>query len=269
MRIVVPIKTVPDPGEEIELTADQTGIDREFLKFGISEWDAQALEEALLIKDVTGAEVVAVGLAGDPDIDQELYTALAKGADLAVRIVVPSDDRPAELGPRAGERGALLAAYLTGESADLVLTGVQAVNDIDGQLPPLLAARLGQPQVSVAIGVEAAGSGELAVLVRQEFAGGRTHQLSVALSAVIGVQTARQAPRYAPVSRARQAMAAGGLRDVEVAGAAAAGPAPVVRRVYLPERSGQAQMLTGSAAEVAGAIAALLRDRGLVKGAAR
>ena len=90
MRIVVPMRAVPDLVEEIELTADETGIDREYLTFVLSEWDAQALEEALLLKDSSGAEVVAVGLADDPEIDQVLYTALAKGADAAVKITYSS-----------------------------------------------------------------------------------------------------------------------------------------------------------------------------------
>lgn len=257
MRIVVPIKAVPDLAEEIEFTADQAGIDREYLKFVVSEWDAQALEEALLIKDASGAEVVAVGLASDPDIDQALYTAIAKGADAAVK--VSGGDKEMVM---TGDRAALLAGYLAAEPADLVITGVQAADDIDGQLPPMLAAHLGQPHVSVVIGVEAADGG---VTVRQEFAGGRVHELAVRLPAVVGVQAARQAPRYAPITRIRQAMQAGGLRDV-TAEPAASGPVPVVRRVFRPERTSHAQMLTGSADDVAGAIADLLRGRGLVKG---
>ncbi|MDA8324001.1 MAG: electron transfer flavoprotein subunit beta/FixA family protein [Actinomycetota bacterium] len=257
MRIVVPMKAVPDLVEEIELTPDETDIDREYLKFVLSEWDTQALEEALLIKDAVGAEVVAVGLATDPDIDQALYTALAKGADAAVKLSGGPEDATA-----TGVRAALLAGYLAAEPADLVITGVQAADDIDGQLPPMLAAHLGQPHVSVVIAVEAADGG---VLVRQEFAGGRTHQLMVRTPAVIGIQAARQAPRYAPITRIRQAMAAGGLREVTAEPAAAAA-APVVRRMYRPEQTSHAQMLTGSADEVAEAIAGLLRDRGLVKG---
>jgi electron transfer flavoprotein beta subunit len=257
VRIVVPIKAVPDLVEEIELTSDETDIDREFLKFVVSEWDTQALEEALLVKDATGAEVVAVGLASDPEIDQALYTALAKGADSAVKVT--GGDGQTKL---TGDRAALLAGYLTAEPADLVMTGVQAADDLDGQLPPMLAAHLGQPHVSVVVAVEAADGG---VIVRQEFAGGRVHELKVGLPAVIGVQAARQAPRYAPISRIRQAMQAGGLREV-AADPAAPAPAPLVRRMFRPEQTSHAQMLTGTADDVAGAIADLLRDRGLVKG---
>jgi electron transfer flavoprotein beta subunit len=257
VRIVVPIKAVPDLVEEIELTPDESDIDREFLNFVVSEWDAQALEEALLIKDASGAQVVAVGLACDPDIDQALYTAIAKGADSAVKLTGGADGSKL-----TGDRAALLAGYLAAERADLVITGVQAADDVDGQLPPALAAHLGLPHVSVVVGIQATDTG---VSVRQEFAGGRVHELVVRLPAVIGVQAARQAPRYAPITRIRQAMQAGGLREVAVDPAAAA-PAPGVRRMFRPEQSSHAQMLTGSADDVAAAIADLLRGRGLVKG---
>jgi electron transfer flavoprotein beta subunit len=259
VRIVVPVKAVPDLVEEIEFTADETGIDRDYLKFVISEWDAQALEEALLVKDSSGADVTVVGLASDPDIDQALYTALAKGADSAVKITDGGDGTLL-----TGDRAALLAGYLAAEPADLVITGVQAADDIDGQLPPMLAAYLGQPHVSVAVGVTAADG---AITVRQEFAAGRVHELRVELPAVIGVQAARQAPRYAPISRIRQAMQAGGLREA-TADPAQAAPAPAVRRMFRPEQATHAEMLTGRADEVAEAIADLLRSRGLVKGGA-
>ncbi len=256
VRIVVPVKAVPDLVEEIELTPDETDIDREFLKFVLNEWDAQALEEALLVKDATGAEVVVVGLHEDPDIDQALYTAIAKGADSAVKI------SGGEGSTRTSDRAAVFAGYLSAEPADLVLTGVQAADDLDGQLPPMLAAHLGLPHVSVVVGVQANGN---AVTIRQEFAGGRSHELEVSLPAVVGVQAARQAPRYAPISRIRQAMQAGGLREVD-ASPGTTGPSLTVRRMYRPEAAGHAEMLTGNADEVAAKIADLLRGRGLMKG---
>ncbi len=263
MRIVVPMKAVPDLVEEIELTADETGIDGEYLTFVVSEWDAQALEEALLLKDAGGAEVVAVGLAGDRDIDQVLYTALAKGADAAVKVAGAGAAGPSGSGGiRTADRAALLAEYLAAQPADLVITGVQAADDLDGQLPPRLAALLDLPHVSVAVSVEGAGG---SVIVRQEFSAGRSHELQVQLPAVIGLQSARQAPRYAPITRIRQAMQAGGLAEVAVSPRAAGGGL-VVRRMHQPEETGHAEMLTGNAADVADQIVGLLRARGLVKG---
>ena len=109
-----------------------------------------------------------------------------------------------------------------------MITGVQAADDLDGQLPSRLAALLDLPHVSVVVGVEVGRGpgwpdedGGASVTVRQEFAGGRCHELEVQLPAVIGVQSARQAPRYAPITRIRQAMSAGGLSEVAVPARAA------------------------------------------------
>ena len=55
MRIVVPIKQTPDLVEELELNDDATDVDREFLKFVLSEWDDQAIEE---VKRLTGRLIV-------------------------------------------------------------------------------------------------------------------------------------------------------------------------------------------------------------------
>ena len=207
MRIVVPVKAVPDLVEEIELNEDETGIDSEYLTFVLGEWDSQALEEALLLKDAVGAEVVAVGLADDPEVDQILYTALAKGADAAVKLADASGAAPAgPAGVRIAHRAALLAGYLAAQPADLVISGVQAADDLEGQLPPMLGALVDLPHVSVAVSVEVDGA---SAIVRQEFAGGRSHELQVKMPAVIGVQSARQAPRYAPITRIKQAMQAG------------------------------------------------------------
>ncbi|NKQ54381.1 electron transfer flavoprotein subunit beta/FixA family protein [Amycolatopsis sp. K13G38] len=252
MRIVVAMKAVPDLVEEIELTPDETGIDREYLKFVLNEWDDQALEEALLVKDATGAEVIAVGLAEDPDIEQALYTAIAKGADGAVKLSGGGLDTHA--------RAAAFAAYLAEEPADLVLTGVQAPDDLDGQLAPMLAARLGWRHVSVVVGVTVRDGN---LVVRQEFSGGRSHELELPTPAVIGLQASRETPRYAPITRIRQAMQAGGLREVTVG--AAESPGLPVRRMYRPEQTGHAEMFSGSTEDVAGKIIELLRERGIVK----
>lgn len=254
MRIVVPIKQVPDLVEELELSSDGTDVDREFLKFVVNEFDDHALEEALLVKEAGDAEVVVVGF-DEPDIDQALYTAIAKGADRAVKLTGAGD------GPIDGHaRAAVLAGWLAGQDADLVLSGVQAADDLDGQLVPLLAARMGLPHASVVVAVDAK---EGIARVRQEFSGGASADLEIKLPAVIGVQAARQAPRYASITRIRQVMQAGGIEETAVS-AASDGPSLTVRRLYPPEQTGHAEMLEGSPAEVADRIIELVRAKGLL-----
>lgn len=253
MRIVVPIKQVPDVAEELELASDETDVEREFLSFVMSEFDGQALEEAVLLKEAAGGEVVVVAL-DEPDVDQALATALAKGADRAVKLTGGGEGWIS-----SHSRAGVVAEWLRGENADLVLCGVQAVDDLDGQLPARLGPLLGRPHASVVVGVEVRDG---VAAVQQDFGGGRVNELELRLPAVLGVQTASQPPRYVPISRIRQAMQEGTIEE-QAATAAAAETGITVRRLYEPEQADQAEMLAGNADEVADRIVELIRARGL------
>jgi electron transfer flavoprotein beta subunit len=118
MHIVVALKQTVDLVEELEVSDDGTDVEREYLTFKLNEWDEQALEEALLLKDQAGATVTAVAL-DETDVEQSLYSALAKGADRAVKLTGDFDR-----GIPSHERAAILAEYLQAEQYDLVLIGV-------------------------------------------------------------------------------------------------------------------------------------------------
>src|ERR1051325_125788 len=83
MNIAVAIRLMPKPGEELELDASGTDIDREYVDMTICDFDDQALEEAVLIKDATGATVTAVGLKADGS-EEALRVAYARGAGRVV-----------------------------------------------------------------------------------------------------------------------------------------------------------------------------------------
>jgi electron transfer flavoprotein beta subunit len=258
MRIVVLLKQIPDLVEEFEIDGDGTDIDRDFLTFLLNEFDNHALEEALLIKDATGAAVDVVSL-DDAEIDQALFTALAKGADRAIKLMGCDSE---ENWVDSHTRAAVFAQWLGGETYDLVLTGVQAADDLDGQLAPLLGATLGLPHVSVVVGVDVSDG---TARVSQEFAGGVVAELDVTLPAVIGVQAARAEPRYAAISKIRQAQQEGSLDEVDI-DPPEAGGGLTVRRMYPPEQTDRAEMLSGSDEEIADRIIDLIRERGLLQG---
>lgn len=255
MNIVVTVKQVPDLVEDLEIDTSGRSLDRDWLKFKMNEFDEHALEQALLLKEAHGGQVTVVGVdAGE--IDDTLYTALAKGADRAVKIVGDF-----EAGLSSHQAARLLAGAIRGMDYDLVLTGVQAVDDLDGQVGPLLAAALGVPAVSVVAGVTLDGK---TATVKKEFAGGLVAELEVDLPAVLGIQAAAQPPRYAPVSRVRQVMKTAVIEEVE---AGDAGPAGVeVRRMFKPEAAGRAEMIEGGPEDVAERIVAILREKGILKG---
>lgn len=255
MHIAVVLKQVPDLVEELEIDSGGKDLDRSFVKMKLNEFDDHALEQAVLLKESSGAKVTAVAVAAE-GVDQVLYAAKARGADAAVKVEAGEELLDSRRAASA------IAESIKQLSPDLVLTGVQAADDLFGQTAPFLAAALGWPHVSVVSGVEVAGGN---VRVHQEYSGGRTATIEVDLPAVIGVQAAPQPPRYVPVSKLRQAMAAGALESAS--GVAPAAPAGVaVIGVAKPESGRGAEMLSGSAAEVADRIAALLAERGLARG---
>jgi len=255
MEIVVPVKMVPDLVEELEVDAEGRDLDRSFLKLRLNEFDEHAVEEALLLKERHGGRVAVVAL-DTAEVDEALYTCLAKGADRAIK--VPGDFAA---GVSSHAAAAALASVIRGLPHDLILTGVQAADDRDGQVGILLAEALGLPHVSVVSGVEPVG--ERAVTARQEYAGGVMAEFEVDLPCVLGIQAAREAPRYAPVSKVRQVMKTVTLEEVPAAGELP-GPGSTVVRLARPERGGGAQVLEGSPEEVADRLVSILRDKGFV-----
>ena len=252
MNIAVAVRLMPKAGEELELDPSGTDIDREYVEQAITDFDDQALEEAVLIKEATGATVTAVGLASD-GIDQALRVAYARGAD---RVVVVD---AGELDPYDTRTAALAFAEAFRElSPDLVLVGVQTPYDIFGQTAPLVAVALGWPQANVVVKV---GVADGTARVEQEYAGGHLAVLGLRLPAVIGVQSASQPPRYVSMTRLRQAMTEASPESLSVSVAPAA-RAPQLVALARPEAKGHATMLDGDAEEVAAKIVAVLREQG-------
>jgi len=259
MRILVPVKQVPDLVEDLEVGPDGVSLDQDLVKYVLNEFDDHALEEALQLKETDSVtEVVAIALDYG-DVDQVLFTCLAKGADRAIKVEGAFGSSPdSHTAARA------LAATLRDLQFDLVLTGVQAIDDLDGQVGPLLATLLELPHVSVATHLALDADGRT-LSVQQEYGAGVTAELQVDLPAVIGVQAARATPRYASVSRVRQLMRSAELETVS-ADVSAAGTRLQVERLFKPTSTTHAEMLKGSPAAVADAIARLLQERGVLRG---
>ena len=255
MNIIVPIKQVPNLTDELEINAEGTHLDHDTLQYVLNEFDEHAIEEAVLTKEVTGGSVTVLGVDTTGELDGALHAALAKGADKAMKI---AGDFPR--GTDSHTQAKLLADAIQGLSPHLVLTGVQAADDRDGQIGPMIAAHLGLPYVGVVTGV---AMKEGKAVVHKEYAGGVMAEFEVALPTVIGVQAAHQPPRYAPVSKIRQMAKTAHIE--EVTGGAAAGAGSTVRRMFKPESAGHAELWDGGPEEVAQKIVALIAEKGLLK----
>lgn len=247
MKISVLLKQVPDLVEDLEVAADGRSLDEDAVKWKLNEFDDHALEEALLLKEASGGSVTVMAFDG-PEADRILFTALAKGADRALKIG----------GAGAGgnvEGAQRFAGVLRDRPADLILTGVQAADDRDGQLGPMVAAALGLPAVSVVTGI---GLLEGRVSLHKEYAGGVMAEFEVDLPAVLGVQAARQPPRYAPVSKVRQVQQSAKIETVPGKSGTGAEGLRIVQMTP-PEMGKGAQML-----ESVEELLAVLQSKGAV-----
>jgi electron transfer flavoprotein beta subunit len=184
MKIAVCVKQVPEGARRLD--PETKRLDRSG-EGALNPFDANAVEEALRLKDAGGeGEIVLVSL-GPAKAQDALRKALAMGADRAVLV---SDEGAA--GADLVATSAVLAKSLEREGVDLVLFGQQA-NDSDGAvLWAAVADRLRLPVVSQAAEVTHA-DGKLTVKRQTEFG---YDVIEVPLPAVVAVSDAINEPRY-------------------------------------------------------------------------
>ena len=255
MNIIVAIKHVPSLVDELELNDDGTDLDFDSIDFTLNEWDEQAIEEAVLIKEAGGGTVTVVGVDLIEELDGILHTALAKGVDQVAKIV--GDFEP---GVDSHTQAQLLVDAIKDMSPDIILSGVQAPDDRDGQIPPMLAAHLDMPYVGVVTGVTVAGG---QATIHKEYAGGVMAEFEVELPMVVGIQAASQPPRYAPISKVRQMAKTATIDEIE-ADDDVPGAGSTVRQMAPPVSTGHAEMIEGEAEEVAEKLVEIIKERGLL-----
>ncbi|MBW4839565.1 MAG: electron transfer flavoprotein subunit beta/FixA family protein [Paenibacillaceae bacterium] len=182
-HVVVILKQTFDTEEKIVITDGKVSEDG--VKFVINPYDEYAVEEALRLKEAHGVSVTVVS-AGPDRAAEALRTALAMGADEAVRIATEAI--------HTDEYGIsrLLAAFLQTQSYDLILGGNFSVDNGAGQVAVRLAKLLDLPHVSSI--TELTVNGEQATVVRD--AEGDAETLEVKLPALLTAQQGLNEPRY-------------------------------------------------------------------------
>ena len=152
MKILVPIKRVPDPTQKAKLKDGH--IDLAGASWIVNTFDEYAVETALRLLEngegptrIAGSEIVVVSLAPE-DAGKEIRNCLAMGADRAIHVVA-SDP---ELDSLAVVK--VLAAIIAVEKPDLVVMGKQAVDGDANQVGQMLAGKLGWPQATFAASIE-------------------------------------------------------------------------------------------------------------------
>ncbi|HEX3454671.1 MAG TPA: electron transfer flavoprotein subunit beta/FixA family protein, partial [Gaiellaceae bacterium] len=186
MKIAVCVKVVPGPGVAKKIDPQTKRLDRSG-EAAVNGFDANAIEEALRIKEGSGeGEVVLVSVGPERSLES-MRRSLAMGADRAVLV---ADEGAA--GSDLVATSYLLAAALEREQPDLVLFGQQASDSDGAVLWAAVAERLKRPLVSQASELTV-GDGKVQVKRQTEFGYDR---IEAPLPAVVAVSDAINEPRY-------------------------------------------------------------------------
>ncbi len=186
MKIITTIKRTPQRDTRMKLTAEG-GLVADQIQYEVNPFDELGIEEALVIRDKFGGEVVALAVGPDA-AGEQLQTALAMGADRALRVATDEELDPLQT-------ATALAAAIRREEPDLVLMGKLAIDSENGQITLMLAELLDWPHASFASEI-AIDSDAKKARVTCEVDGG-LELLEVEFPAVITTDLRLNEPRYA------------------------------------------------------------------------
>jgi electron transfer flavoprotein beta subunit len=253
-EIVVIARLVPDLVEELEIAPSGKALDLSWLRVIINESDNHAIEQAIILKERSDATVTIISPEAE-GVEDMLFTTAAKGADRLIKLTGIGEEKPTNL-----SLAQTLAANIKEMNPDLVLTGVQAHDDITGDLAPQLADLLDMPYVGYISGVSLDDGKAKAF---KEYPGGVLAEMEINLPAVLGIQSSEDPPRYVAISKVRQIMNSTSIEEIS-SDELMTESEVVINRMFLPEAVERAEMLKGDEEEVAIKLTSILQDLGLL-----
>jgi electron transfer flavoprotein beta subunit len=245
MKIIVLMKQVASKDAILRINKEGTWIEEGDLSFEVNESDGYALEEALRVREKLGGEVIVCSM-GPQRAKSVIKDALARGADRAIHVV---GDNLGHLSPYAA--ASALVEAIREQQPDLIMTGLQSDDYGYAQTGVIVAELLGMPHATIVIEVDASGD---KLRVKRELESGWYQWYSMPTPALLTIQSGISQIRYATL---KGIMAAKKKEINEVVPPSEVVSRPShqqLKRVYLPQKSKQTQLL-GNGDAKAGAVA--------------
>lgn len=152
MKIIVCVKQVPDT-TEVKIDKKTNTLIREGVPSILNPDDANALEQALALKDTLSDVTVTVLSMGPPQADVMLRECLAMGADEAILL----SDRAFGGSDTWATSNALAAAIRKIGEYDIIFAGRQAIDGDTAQVGPQISEKLDIPQITYVEDMELIG----------------------------------------------------------------------------------------------------------------
>ncbi|MDO4869464.1 MAG: electron transfer flavoprotein subunit beta/FixA family protein [Bacillota bacterium] len=214
-NIIVCAKQVPDTNV-IKINPKTGTLIRDGVPSILNNDDANALEEALKIKDKFDDVHITVITMGPPQANDLLFECIAKGADEGILV----SDRAVGGSDTWATSNTLEAAVKKwvkeNGDYDLIFTGRQAIDGDTAQVGPQLAEKLGLPQVSYVEEFEIADDRK-SVTVKRQLEDGY-ELIEVALPCLLTTIKELNTPRYMTISGiyGEKEMKVWNAKDIEV-----------------------------------------------------
>jgi electron transfer flavoprotein beta subunit len=258
MNIAVCVKQVP-VSNNVSVDPITHSLVRDSAENMLNPADANALEEAIALREEHGGRVVAFTM-GPPSAEKSLRAAFAMGADDAVLIT----DR-AFAGADTVATARVLAESVKRRGAfDLIMTGSESSDGATGQVGPMLAEYLALPHLTEVRHIELAETGRLRVL--KKFKNGFL-RAEVRLPALLTVSYGCNEPRLptflSQINANKKSVPAYTNKELDLPPGMTglAGSPTEVIDTFSPERRKRAEFLSGTPEEIAGKILALIEKK--------
>ncbi|MBN2298182.1 MAG: electron transfer flavoprotein subunit beta/FixA family protein [Deltaproteobacteria bacterium] len=258
MNILVCVKQVPDSADTISVSEDSSRIMyNDGTVFRLNRYDEFALEEALLVKECfPGSRVDAISV-GPERVRQAVRKALETGADHGIHVRVESDEYVSPL-----TRASLIAGFARTRGYDLILTGIMAEDDMECQVGQILAEKLSFACATSVMFQEISGD-EKTIYVEREIEGGVRECITLAMPALLTIQSGINTPRYPSLSNVMRARS----QEIEVADPQPADSLSMERSIIglgYPKDAGTGEFLEGTPSDKARELLGILHELSMI-----
>ncbi|KGO14210.1 electron transfer flavoprotein subunit beta [Clostridium botulinum] len=261
MRIVVCVKQVPDT-TEVKIDPKTGTLIREGVPSILNPDDANALEEALKMKDKDKNVTVSVVSMGPPQAEVMLRECLAMGADEAYLV----SDRAFAGSDTWATSKVIASAIRKIGNYDIIFAGRQAIDGDTAQVGPQISEKLGIPQVTYVQDFEMDGD---KITVQRQLEDGY-EIIKVERPALLTAVSSLNEPRYMAVDKIFDAykkeikiLTIDNL-DIDKDGVGLKASPTKVFRSFTPAPKGKGVMLEGSAEEMVEKLVVSLKQKHII-----
>jgi electron transfer flavoprotein beta subunit len=160
------------------------------------------------------------------------------------------------------ETAAWIAEYARRKRYDLILAGAMSEDNMQGQVGPMIARRLGLPCATAVISEKIAPD-KKSIHVEREIEGGNRDTLELQLPAVLTIQSGINTPRYPSLSNLLRANRQS-FEKVSASDLAPVASHENLVQITYPEKIRSGDLLEGTDEEKATRFIHLLRERALL-----